>query len=44
MKNLLFLDNNFWDESDDIIDKDLGNNETSVVAMTTYVIVERRME
>ena len=45
MKNLRFLDNTFSDESDDIIDKDFGiGNETSVVAMTIYVIVEKRSE
>ena len=45
IKNLRFLDNTFSDESDDIIDKDFGmGNETSVVAMTIYVIVEKRSE
>ena len=45
MKNLRFLDNTFSDESEDIMDKDFGiGNETSVVAMTMYVIVEKRSE
>ena len=45
MKNRLFLDNTFVDESDDICDNVFGTgNETSVVEITIDMIVENSIE